>query len=180
MNLTWMTRSFGLDRAGCSCEVKPVNQRMNYSTRINHYYKNNGGANFPHLQQMAELRRNQRAEIGRRHVMAHHAAALVRFCCHLAHPDQRRNISDTPWNRDPRPLLLTKNVTGSCTSPCNWCVRMKETRPGCPPPPPPRPQDSLLISSKFEGGQNGEESLFERGEGYTETSRRLYQFSKNE
>ena len=103
--------------------------RMNYSTRINHYYKNNGGANFPHLQQMAELRRNQRAEIGRRHVMAHYAATLVRFCCHLAHPDQRRNISDTPWNRDPRALLLTKNVTGSCTSPSNWCVRMKETRP---------------------------------------------------
>ena len=102
---------------------------MNYSTRINHYYKNNGGANFPHLQQMAELRRNQRAEIGRRHVMAHYAATLVRFCCHLAHPDQRRNISDTPWNRDPRALLLTKNVTGSCTSPSYWCVRMKETRP---------------------------------------------------
>ena len=77
----------------------------------------------------SELRRNKRAEIGRRHVMAHYAAALVRFCCHLAHPDQRRNISDTPWNRDPRPLLLTKNVTGSCTSPSNWCVRMKETRP---------------------------------------------------
>ena len=96
---------------------------------INHYYINNRGADFPHLQQMAELRRNQRAETGRRHVMAHYVAASVRFCCHLVHPDQRRNMSDTPWNRDPRPLLLTKNVTGSCTSPSNWCVRMKETRP---------------------------------------------------
>ena len=28
-------------------------------------------ANFPHLQQMAELRRNQRGEIGRQHVKAH-------------------------------------------------------------------------------------------------------------
>ena len=63
---------------------------------INQYYINNRGANFPHLQQMAELRRNQRAEIGRRHVMAHYAAASVPFCCHLAHPDQRRNMSDTP------------------------------------------------------------------------------------
>ena len=113
---------------------------------------------------MAELRRNQRAEIGRRHVMAHYAAALVRFCCHLAHPDQRRNISDTPWNRDPRPLLLTKNVTGSCTSPSNWCVRMKETRPGCPPPPP-LPQDSLFISSKFDGGAKWRRELIWEGRG---------------
>ena len=29
------------------------------------------GANFPHLQPMAELRRNQRGEIGRQHVKAH-------------------------------------------------------------------------------------------------------------
>ena len=29
------------------------------------------GANFPHLQSMAELRRNQRGEIGRQHVKAH-------------------------------------------------------------------------------------------------------------
>ena len=32
---------------------------------------NNNGANFPHLQPMAELRRNQRGEIGRQHVKAH-------------------------------------------------------------------------------------------------------------
>ena len=146
---------------------------------INHYYINNRGANFPHLQQMAELRRNQRAEIGRRHVMAHYAAASVRFCCHLAHPDQRRNMSDTPWNRDPRPLLLTKNVTGSCTSPSYWCVRIKETRPGCPHSNPNT--SPYLFQASFRRGQNGEESLFERGEGYTEISRRLvYQFSKND
>ena len=146
---------------------------------INHYYINNRGANFPHLQQMAELRRNQRAEIGRRHVMAHYAAASVRFCCHLAHPDQRQNMSDTPWNQEPRPLLLTKNVTGSCTSPSYWCVRMKETRPGCPRSNPNTSPYSFQASLRR--GKNGEESLFERGEGYTEISRRLvYQFSKND
>ena len=31
----------------------------------------NNGANFPHLQPMAELWRNQRGEIGRQHVKAH-------------------------------------------------------------------------------------------------------------
>ena len=32
---------------------------------------NNDGANYPHLQPMGELRRNQRGEIGRQHVKAH-------------------------------------------------------------------------------------------------------------
>ena len=36
-----------------------------------------GGANFRHLQPMAELLRNKRGEIGRQHVKAHYAAASV-------------------------------------------------------------------------------------------------------
>ena len=50
------------------------------------------------------------------------------------------------------------------------------------PPPPPNPNTiPYLFQASLSRGQKGEESLFERGEGYTETSRRLvYQFSKND
>ena len=45
-------------------------------------------------------------------------------------------------------------------------------------PPPPHPQIPYLFQASLGRGQNREESLFERGEGYTETSRRLYHYPK--
>ena len=64
---------------------------------------------------------------------------------------QTRHKSDRPWHRGLRPLLFTNNVTGSFTSPSDWCVRMKETRPGqrCPPA-------RLLIYLKQVWGGGGE------------------------
>ena len=38
---------------------------------VDYFKKNSFCANFPPLQPVAELRRNQRGEIGRQHVMAH-------------------------------------------------------------------------------------------------------------
>ena len=71
---------------------------------------------------MAELRRNQRGEIGRQHVKAHSCSHFSPCFDHThhAHPDQRRHKSDRPWHRSLRPLLLSNNVTGSFTSPSNW------------------------------------------------------------
>ena len=43
-------------------------------------------ANFPHLQPVAKLRRNQRGEIGRQLVKAHYAAASVHIWSHLTNP----------------------------------------------------------------------------------------------
>ena len=79
---------------------------------------------------MAELRRNQRGEIGRQHVKAHSCSHFSPCFDHThhAHPDQRRHKSDRPWHRSLRPLLLSNNVTGSFTSPSNWSTGMKATR----------------------------------------------------
>ena len=78
---------------------------------------------------------------------------------------QRRDKSDRPWHRGLRPLLFTNNVTGSFTSPSDWCVRMKKTRPGqgCSLPPPPPPQNPSFFQTTFRRRQNGEEGLFGGG-----------------
>ena len=45
--------------------------------RNNFLHHNKGAANFPRLQPMAELRRNQRDEVGRQLLKAHYAAASL-------------------------------------------------------------------------------------------------------
>ena len=62
---------------------------------------------------MAELRRNQRGEIGRQILKAHYAASSLHVWSHLTHPDQWRHTSDRPWHRGLRLLLFLNNVTGS-------------------------------------------------------------------
>ena len=56
---------------------------------------------------MAELRRNQRGEIGRQHVKAHSCSHFSPCFDHIdhAHPDQRRHKPDRPWHRSLRPLF---------------------------------------------------------------------------
>ena len=80
---------------------------------------------------------------------------------------QRRHKSDRPWHRGIRPLLFTNNVTGSFTSPSNWCVRMKKTRPGqgCYPPSPFPRKIPYLFQASLRRERNGEEGLFEVGGG---------------
>ena len=68
---------------------------------------------FPTCSQMAELRRNQRGEIGPQLLKAHYAAASLHVWSHLTHPDQWRRTSDRPWHRGLRLLLVSINVTGS-------------------------------------------------------------------
>ena len=48
-----------------------VTERTCASPIVNKKNFKKSGANFPHLQPMAELRRNKRGEIGRQHVKAH-------------------------------------------------------------------------------------------------------------
>ena len=62
---------------------------------------------------MAELRRNQRGEIGRQILKARYAASSLHVWSHLTHPDQWRHTSDRPWHRGVRLLLFSNNVTGS-------------------------------------------------------------------
>ena len=77
-------------------------------------FHNKGAANFPHLQPMAELRRNRRGEIGHQVLKVHYAAASLHVWSHLTHPDQWRHNSDRPWHRGLLRLLLSSsNVTGS-------------------------------------------------------------------
>ena len=45
--------------------------------RNNCLHHNKGAVNFPHLQPMAELRRNQRGEIGPQLLKAHYATASL-------------------------------------------------------------------------------------------------------
>ena len=48
-----------------------VTERTCAAPIVNKKIKKISGANFPHLQPIAELRRNKRGEIGRQHVKAH-------------------------------------------------------------------------------------------------------------
>ena len=87
-----------------------------------------GGANFPHLQPMAELLRNNRREIGRQHVKVHYAAASVH--ADLTSPTQT-NESICQIDQDTAAYVICSfwtRSTGCFTSPSNWSVRMKETR----------------------------------------------------
>ena len=54
---------------------------------LNKKIKKISGANFPHLQPMAEFRRNQRGEIGRQHVKAH-SCSHVSPCVDHTSPTQ--------------------------------------------------------------------------------------------
>ena len=88
-----------------------------------------GGANFPHLQPMVELLRNKRGEIGRQHVKAHYAAASVH--ADLTSPTQT-NESTCQIDQDTAAYVIYSfwTISTVCfTSPSNWSVRMKETRP---------------------------------------------------
>ena len=73
-------------------------------------------ANFPHLQPVAKLRRNQRGEIGRQLVKAHYAAASVHIWSHLTnphtHPDQWRHKSDRPYTGKLIPAILFEKHHG--------------------------------------------------------------------
>ena len=74
-----------------------------YRNAISYYYNDNnddddddddgdgdnGGAKVTHLQQITELRRNQRGEIKCQHVLqAHNAAASFHVWSHRTHPNQ--------------------------------------------------------------------------------------------
>ena len=52
---------------------KPIKQKVTLQLALS-IYKDD--------EPMAELRRNQRGEIGHQHVKAHYAAASVHVCCH--------------------------------------------------------------------------------------------------
>ena len=52
---------------------KPINQKVTLQLALSIY--NND-------EPMAELRRNQRGEIGHQHVRVHYADASVHVCCH--------------------------------------------------------------------------------------------------
>ena len=87
-----------------------------------------GGANFPHLQPMAELQRNKRGEIGRQHVKAHYAAASVH--ADLTSPTQT-NDSTCQIDHDTGAYDIYSfrtMSTGSFTSRSNRSVRIKQTR----------------------------------------------------
>ena len=62
-----------------------------FSNKKNKYLRpvsKRNGSNFPHLQPMAELRKDRKGEIGRQHVTEHYVAASVYVWFHLSHPDQ--------------------------------------------------------------------------------------------
>ena len=104
MQMLTSVRSSGQKYIGSSYESQVDAKKVTgiyYRNAISYYYNDNnddddddddgdnGGAKVTHLQQITELRRNQRGEIKCQHVLqAHNAAASFHVWSHRTHPNQ--------------------------------------------------------------------------------------------
>ena len=93
--------------------------------------KKNCSANFPHLQPMAEMRRNQRGEIGLQHVKGHSCSHFSPCFDHTS-PTQTDD-GTSQIDHDIRAYVPYSFWTMSwvllCPHPTVQSTRMKETRP---------------------------------------------------